>query len=68
MLSGIAATTTAGAARRRAANHAARKTQRVLRLTGRQIFGFEEIDLADYLAVRDRAVRLIAAEDAYAAC
>src|SRR6202034_3477157 len=29
--------------------------------------GFEEIDLADYLAVRDRAVRLIAAEDPYAA-
>jgi hypothetical protein len=28
---------------------------------------FEEIDLADYLAVRSRAVRLIAAEDAYAA-
>jgi hypothetical protein len=28
---------------------------------------FEEIDLDDYLAVRDRAVRLIAAEDAYAA-
>jgi Protein of unknown function (DUF3891) len=28
---------------------------------------FEEIDLADYLAVRDGAVRLIAAEDAYAA-
>lgn len=28
---------------------------------------FEEIDLADYLGVRDRAVRLIAAEDAYAA-
>ena len=28
---------------------------------------FEEIDLADYLAVRDQAVRLIAAEDAYAA-
>jgi hypothetical protein len=28
---------------------------------------FEEIDLADYLAVRDRAVRLVAAEDAYAA-
>jgi len=28
---------------------------------------FEEIDLPDYLAVRDRAVRLIAAEDAYAA-
>jgi hypothetical protein len=28
---------------------------------------FEEIDLADYLAVRDRAVRLIAAEDPYAA-
>lgn len=28
---------------------------------------FEEIDLADYLSVRDRAVRLIAAEDAYAA-
>jgi uncharacterized protein DUF3891 len=28
---------------------------------------FEEIDLADYLAVRDRAVRLIAGEDAYAA-
>jgi Protein of unknown function (DUF3891) len=28
---------------------------------------FEEIDLADYLAVRDRAVRLIAAQDAYAA-
>jgi hypothetical protein len=28
---------------------------------------FEEIDLADYLAVRGRAVRLIAAEDAYAA-
>jgi hypothetical protein len=28
---------------------------------------FEEIDLADYLAVRDRAVRLIAVEDAYAA-
>jgi hypothetical protein len=28
---------------------------------------FEEIDLADYLAVRDRAVRLIAEEDAYAA-
>jgi Protein of unknown function (DUF3891) len=28
---------------------------------------FEEIDLEDYLAVRDRAVRLIAAEDAYAA-
>jgi len=27
---------------------------------------FEEIDIADYLAVRDRAVRLIAAEDAYA--
>lgn len=27
---------------------------------------FEEIDLADYLAVRDRAVRLIAQEDAYA--
>lgn len=28
---------------------------------------FEEIDLADYLAVRDRALRLIASEDAYAA-
>src|SRR5882762_4240992 len=28
---------------------------------------FEEIDLRDYLAVRDRAVRLIAAEDPYAA-
>jgi hypothetical protein len=28
---------------------------------------FEEIDLADYLAVRDRAVRLMAEEDAYAA-
>ena len=28
---------------------------------------FEEIDLEDYLAVRDRAVRLIAADDAYAA-
>ncbi len=28
---------------------------------------FEEIDLPDYLAVRDRAVRMIAAEDAYAA-
>src|SRR6202042_1847897 len=28
---------------------------------------FEEIDLADYLAVRDRAVRLIAEDDAYAA-
>ena len=28
---------------------------------------FEEIDLEDYLAVRDRALRLIAAEDAYAA-
>jgi hypothetical protein len=32
-----------------------------------QYSAFEEIDLADYLAVRDRAVRLIAAEDAYAA-
>jgi len=29
--------------------------------------GFEEIDLADFLAVRDRAVRQIAAEDPYAA-
>ena len=29
--------------------------------------GFEEIDLVDYLAVRDRAVRLIAEEDPYAA-
>jgi uncharacterized protein DUF3891 len=29
--------------------------------------GFEEIDLSDYLAVRDRAVRQIAAEDPYAA-
>jgi hypothetical protein len=29
--------------------------------------GFEEIDLVDYLAVRDRAVREIAAEDPYAA-
>jgi len=28
---------------------------------------FEEIDLVDYLAVRDRAMRLIAEEDAYAA-
>ena len=28
---------------------------------------FEEIDLADYLAVRDRAVRLIASQDPYAA-
>src|SRR5579862_4247936 len=28
---------------------------------------FEEIDLSDYLAVRDRAVRLMAAEDPYAA-
>src|SRR5271163_952133 len=28
---------------------------------------FEEIDLADYLAVRDRAMRLIAEEDPYAA-
>ncbi|MHB1023825.1 MAG: DUF3891 family protein [Acidobacteriaceae bacterium] len=28
---------------------------------------FEEIDLVDYLAVRERAVRLIAAEDPYAA-
>jgi hypothetical protein len=28
---------------------------------------FEEIDLADYLSVRDRAVRLIAEEDPYAA-
>src|SRR5246127_1519468 len=27
---------------------------------------FEEIDLAEYLAVRDRAVRIIAEEDAYA--
>jgi hypothetical protein len=27
---------------------------------------FEEIDLEDYLAVRDRAVRMMAAEDAYA--
>jgi hypothetical protein len=27
---------------------------------------FEEIDIADYLAVRDRAVRVIAEEDAYA--
>ena len=27
---------------------------------------FEEIDLADYLAVRDRAVRIIAEQDAYA--
>src|ERR1700691_3259225 len=29
--------------------------------------GFEEIDLEDYLAVRDRAVREIAADDPYAA-
>ena len=29
--------------------------------------GFEEIDLADYLAVRDSAVREIAAQDPYAA-
>jgi hypothetical protein len=29
--------------------------------------GFEEIDLVDYLAVRDRAVREIASEDPYAA-
>src|SRR6202171_2446345 len=29
--------------------------------------GFEEIDLPDYLDVRERAVRLIASEDAYAA-
>jgi len=29
--------------------------------------GFEEIDLVDYLAVRDRAVRQIATEDPYAA-
>jgi Protein of unknown function (DUF3891) len=29
--------------------------------------GFEEIDLPDYLAVRERAVRLIAEEDPYAA-
>jgi hypothetical protein len=29
--------------------------------------GFEEIDLVDYLAVRERAVRLIAEEDPYAA-
>src|ERR1700722_11270428 len=29
--------------------------------------GFEEIDLVDYLAVRERAVRLIAGEDPYAA-
>lgn len=28
---------------------------------------FEEIDLRDYLAVRDRAVRLVAGQDAYAA-
>jgi hypothetical protein len=28
---------------------------------------FEEIDLADYLAVRDRAVRMVAAQDPYAA-
>jgi hypothetical protein len=28
---------------------------------------FEEIDLADYLAVRERAVRMVAEEDAYAA-
>jgi hypothetical protein len=28
---------------------------------------FEEIDLADYLAVRDRAVRMVAVEDPYAA-
>jgi hypothetical protein len=28
---------------------------------------FEEIDLEDYLAVRDRAVRLVASDDAYAA-
>jgi hypothetical protein len=28
---------------------------------------FEEIDLADYLAVRDRAVRMVAEQDAYAA-
>jgi hypothetical protein len=28
---------------------------------------FEEIDLADYLAVRERAVRMVAAADAYAA-
>src|ERR1700761_2588609 len=29
-------------------------------------FAFEEIDLADYLAVRERAVRLIAEQDPYA--
>ncbi|MGA8871806.1 MAG: DUF3891 family protein [Candidatus Acidiferrales bacterium] len=34
---------------------------------GYKYSAFEEIDLADYLAVRDRAVRLIAAEDPYAA-
>ena len=28
---------------------------------------FEEIDLEEYLAVRERAVRIIAAEDSYAA-
>jgi hypothetical protein len=33
----------------------------------RKYSGFEEIDLVDYLAVRERAVRLIAAEDPYAA-
>jgi hypothetical protein len=32
-----------------------------------QYSAFEEIVLADYLAVRDRAVRMIASEDAYAA-
>jgi glyoxylase-like metal-dependent hydrolase (beta-lactamase superfamily II) len=41
----------------RAANHAAGQAQRVFRGAGRQIFAFEEIDLEDYLAVRDRAVR-----------
>ncbi len=29
---------------------------------------FEEIDIEDYLAVRDRAVRIIAEKDPYAAC
>jgi hypothetical protein len=49
--------------RRCPANHAPGNTERFLDGTAGKYSAFEEIDLADYLAVRSRAVRLIAAED-----
>jgi hypothetical protein len=55
-----------GRPRRGSADHSRRKAGFSTELVGKYS-AFEEIDLEDYLAVRNRAVRLMADQDSYAA-